>query len=32
MFPKSISPKVNKLAQLKFELPYCDVAVQYYGP
>ena len=28
-FPKGISPKVNVLAQLEFELTYYDVAVQH---
>ena len=28
-FPKSISPKVNVLERLAFELAYCDRVVQY---
>ena len=28
-FPKGISPKVNVIARLEFELAYYDVVVQY---
>ena len=28
-FPKGISPKVNVIAQLNFELAYYDIVVQY---
>ena len=27
-FPKDMSPKVNVITQLEFELAYCDVTVQ----
>ena len=31
-FPKGISPKVNVLARLEFELAYYDVTIQYISP
>ena len=30
-FPKSICPKVNVIAQLEFELAYCDSAVHHFN-
>ena len=30
-FPMSISPKVNALARLEFEIVYYDLAVQHIG-
>ena len=30
-FPKSISPKVNVIARLEFELAYYDVIVQHFS-
>ena len=31
IFPKGISPKVNVIAQLEFELIYLEAAVQHFN-